>query len=363
MNTRKTLILAIILAIAVGIIVLANYISNRKPSDDALLFISAASNKSISAVIIKDAQNLVKLQRKGEVWEVVSKDAFMKPAATEKGLSGMIGAETPGVPTYPADSAMISQMLDNLAKLKKEVLISENPAKQAMFEVDTLAGCHIEVFGQNGLSLGAVVLGKSGPDYSSIYVRAKNAKSVYQVPEVSRTTFPSDHKRWTDKSVLKFDKTQATKLTLTKKGSPAMVIVKGDTTRKNWQILEPSSKKGDTAQADSLKVDEILTALSTLTAADYEDRPLTDSATGLTDPSIRIAVTLANGTVRDVLIGNKNESQDKFWIRVPDKKFLYLMNDFDQKKFDKIPADFISTGLKPIEAVPAPIPEKYRKKK
>jgi hypothetical protein len=46
---------------------------------------------------------------------------------------------------------------------------------------------------------------------------------------------------------------------------------------------------------------------------------------------------------------------------VPERPYLYIINDYDVKQFDKKPEEFIKPPLKPIEAVPAPIPAKYQK--
>lgn len=388
MNTKKLIVLAVFLAVAVGVIVVVNIFSNRKPSEESLQFFTDVSEKTIGAVLLKDASESVKLQRKGDVWVMVPKQALLVPAPSQgnkgAGLSRAMGTDTGNAVAaaavkppaglaaaeFPADSGCIAQLVENVVKLKKNILVSENPAKQATFEVDAAHGSRIEVFDIAGKSLGAVVLGKSGTDYNSNYFRPEGSNAVYLVQESTRWAFSTDHKRWTDKSIMKFDKIMVKQLSIAKKGAPAIVIARGDSATKGWQMLEPARKPKDTNKLDSNKVNELLISLSNFQAAEYEDSAYTDSATGLSDPTIMVTVGFMSGTVRTLAIGNKKPDQNKFWVRVPEKQYVYLINDYDQKKFDKNANDFDQQPVKPpakttTKAAPAvkaqyPIPAKYK---
>jgi hypothetical protein len=393
MNTKKLIVLAVFLAVAVGVILLVNIFSNRKPSEESLQFFPDLSEKTIGAVLLKDASESVKLQRKGDVWVMVPKQALLVPAPSQgnkgAGLSRAMGTDTGNAiaaaavkppaglaaAEFPADSACIAQLVENVVKLKKNILVSENPAKQATFEVDAAHGSRIEVFDIAGKSLGAVVLGKSGTDYNSNYFRPEGSNAVYLVQESTRWAFSADHKRWTDKSILKFDKIMIKQLSIAKKGAPkgapAIVIARGDSTTKGWQMLEPARKPKDTNKLDSNKVNELLISLSNFQAAEYEDSAYTDSATGLADPAITVTINFMSGTVRTLAIGNKKPGQNKFWVRIPEKQYVYLINDYDQKKFDKKANDFDQQPVKPPTKAAGPVksgkilnppmPEKYKK--
>jgi hypothetical protein len=380
MNNKKLMVLAGILAVSVLIIVLVNTLGKGPSSPKALSFFPGLTEKTIGAVLIKDAADQVKLQKKGDAWFMIPKQVLQSsPAAQGSGLTKAMGADTAApkpveglsAGEYPADSATTASLVDGLLKLNKDILVSENPSKQATFEVDSIKGIRIEVFDLAGRSLGAVLAGKNGSDWSSNYFRAEGSDAVYQVQNVNRYVFGSDHKRWTDKSVMKFDKATARQITVGKKGAPALLLVKADSINKldtlnkadttakgGWYVLSPVKKP-----ADQGKVDEMLSALSNLMAAEYEDSIYTDSTTGLNDPAIKVTVGFASGTVRTLDIGNLKTGANKYWMRVPEKSFVFLMNDYDQKKFDKKPEDLAKQPLKPIEAVPAPIPAGKLKKK
>ena len=95
-------------------------------------------------------------------------------------------------------------------------------------------------------------------------------------------------------------------------------------------------------------MDEVLSALSSLTAAEYEYGTPTDSTLGFGDPSLIVTLNFAGGTTRTLVIGNQKTGQSKFWVKVPERQYIYLINDFDQKKFDKKPEDFEKQALKGI---------------
>jgi hypothetical protein len=377
MNTKKTVVLGIVLVVAVGLILIVKGAQDRAPSAASLQFFKGISPQSIGSMVIKNSLDWVKLKRKGDVWVMIPKQVLQSASSADKQTSGLSkamgsdadangGAKVPAglaAAEFPVDSNMISQLLENIVKLKKkkEWEISESPAKQAVFEVDSAHGNDIEVFDLNGKSLGEAIIGTNGPDYNSVYCRAASSNMVYQCLEVSSIAFGngSDHKRWTDKTVMKFDKATVKQIAIAKRDTSAkggnkvvtIVVARGDSAHKGWQLLEPVKKP-----ADSTKVDELLSALSNLQATEYEDSACADAVTGLANPLIKISVAFASGTVRSLSIGNAKPTQSKSWIRVPEKPFIYLLNDYEVKKFDKKPDSLFQQPLKPIEAVPAKLP-------
>jgi hypothetical protein len=358
MNNKKILVAAVILGIAVLLLVLLKTLGNRAPSERTLQFFPGLTEKAIGAVVLKDASDRVKLQRKGDGWFMIPKKGLEATAAgeTATGISKIMDTDSAAAPKvaergdeYPADSATVASLLENVLKLKKDILVSENPDKQATFEVDTVKGILLDVLDLEGKSFGRVIIGKNASDWSSNYVRGENGTAVYQAQGISRYVFGTDKNRWTYKSIMKFDKASVAQVTLAKKGAPAIALALEGDSVKTWNITQPVQKA-----ADSTKVTELLTGLSTLMATEYEDSAYTDSATGLADPSITVSVTFKSGSVKTVAFGNLKAGANKVWVMVPERPYRYLVNENDQKKFDKKPEEFQVQELKPIEAVPAP---------
>jgi hypothetical protein len=360
MNTNKLITLASILVGAIAGVLLYLFITNREPSKD---FFTGISEQSIHTVILKDMQDWVKLERKGDVWVMIPPALLQASGSADNQVSGLQkamanGGNSASVKTantlsaveFPVDSAMIAQLLENIVKMQKTDLISDNPAKQATFDVDTNHGCQFEAFDAAGKSFGKMMLGKSESEGAGTYCRMLNSNSVYRAQGVNRYAFFSDHKRWTDKAVMKFEKASVKQIALawrdtSKAGKGKTIsctVARGDSVAKGWQIIDPVKKT-----ADSNKVNEILNTLSNLQAAEYEDSAYTDSAAGLKNPAITIAVTFTSGTVRTISIGSEKAGQGKSWFKIPEKPYLYLMNDDEVKRYEKKPDDLIYQPPKP----------------
>jgi hypothetical protein len=353
MNTRKILFSALALAAAIVIIVIVNILSNAKPQTNSLQFFPGITAQNLGSVTLGNASDNVKLLRKGDVWMVLPKSS----AVAEPSGTGLVagGTESPsstgaqakpaggnGATEFPSDSAAISQLLETLAKIKKSTLVSENPAKQATFEVDSLHGTRIEAFDLTGKSLGAVILGKGSRDYGSNYFRPDNSNQVFLVPESNRYWLTADHKHWENKNILKFDHADVKQLTVAARGSPVMVIARGDSIVKGWQLVE-----GGKQPLDSNKVNGVLNSLAGLQAADFEDSSYTDSATGLADPTLTLTVAFKNGSNRIVAIGNEKTGPNEYWLKIPDKPYTYLISEWQFKQFDKKPEDLANVPPKP----------------
>jgi hypothetical protein len=364
MNTRKILFSAIVLAAAIVVIVIVNVLSNAKPQANSFQFFPGISAQSLGSVTLGNASDQVKLLRRGDLWVVLPKSSTAAQPAGE-GLAGS-ATETPtaagaqakpaggsAAAEFPSDSAAISQLLETLLKIKKSTLVSENAAKQATFEVDSLHGTRIEAFDLAGKSLGAVILGKSSRDYGSNYFRPDNSNQVYLVPESNRYWLTADHKHWENKSILKFDHADVKQLTVAERGSPVMVIARGDSTAKGWQLVE-----GGKLPLDSNKVGGMLNTLSNLQAAEFEDSAYTDSATGLADPALKLTIAFKNGSSRVVAIGNEKTGPNEYWLKIPEKPFTYLINEWQFKQFNKKPEDLANVPPKPDKpGKPTPRPK------
>jgi hypothetical protein len=360
MNTKKIIALAIVLAAVVLLIIVVNALSNRAPSEESMQFFPGISEKKIGAVALMDATDRVRIQRKGDVWVMVPAKASPVHEQKVPGLAKAMGTTDTGAATipvkppaglaaseFPADSATVAQLLDNIVKIKKDILISENPARQSNFDVNSERGIRVEVFDCAAKSLGSVILGKSGDSYNSNYIRPEQSNAVYRVNNCSRWVFNTDHKRWTDKSIMKFDKAAVKQLSIAVKGTPEIVLEKSlDTAARGWRMIKPAAI--DAKNIDSNKVIEILSSLSNLNAEQIEDSAYTDTDAGLTAPSVTVAVALQSGTTRSLALGIKKPLTNSCWARVPEKQYMYLISENEQKKFDKKPGDF-----KPVVAAPA----------
>jgi len=227
MKGKKLLYTVSILILAILAIVVSEKLNKKAPTETSLKFFPTCTEKNISEITIKDSKDSVKVRRKGDVW-VVSR--FATGSVAQSPLNtGSEQTTDANLVEFPADSASVATVLEKIVNMKKGELISENPAKQSIFEVDSSKGILVDVLDESGKSKGSFRIGKNGADWSSSYVRMVGSNAVYMVGGRVRYSFFTDLKRWRDKSIIKFDRSAAKRITLIKKGGSSLTVAKADT--------------------------------------------------------------------------------------------------------------------------------------
>lgn len=325
MSGKKLFYITAILAVAVLAIILGEKLTNSSPSGKSQMFFPGITEKDISSVIIKDNLSSVKIRRKGDIW-VVSSVPESDVKSDSPVAQDQASTDTAATEEYAADSASVAAVLEKLTSMKKDELISENPAKQAIFEVDSNSGVFIDVLDANGTPRGSFRIGKNGPDWSSNYVRMIGSNSVYMVKGSIKYSFFTDLKRWRDKAIVKFDKASVSKISLKRKDGVSVTLAKNDT---SWNIEEPFS-----SPAKKDQVDDLLNSISQLRATDFEGSSSSDSDLGLLNPELYTDITFSNGTSRKVIFGAK-DSQDRYRVKAEGKDVVFLVNEYEFNKINK----------------------------
>jgi hypothetical protein len=80
-----------------------------------------------------------------------------------------------------ADRDAVEALLRGLAEARVAAVVSTNVARQAGYETDGAKGIVVRLEGAGGKLLGAFVVGKSGPDFASCYLRQEGKSEVLLV--------------------------------------------------------------------------------------------------------------------------------------------------------------------------------------
>ncbi len=311
MTWKKLIILVVALAVVVGIIAVSENIGNDSEQNAA--FFPQLSKDDISAIQISDNDRSAAIKRENGDWVVTKAEETDKknPPLTAGADSADTDTENKtAAKPYPADSAAVATALEKIASMERDELISKNPEKQELFEVDSARGVLVEIWNAEGKKAGSFRVGKSGPDWSSNYVRLIGSDDVYTVRGRIKSALFTEENRWRDKSVTDFNPEQATNLILAKKEGDSLKIEQKMDSASNpvWTITAPEE-----AKADQSKITSLISSISTLKTNDWAKESLTDSAMGFTEPTLGVSVGLANGTVRKLTIGA--EKNDKLYVR------------------------------------------------
>jgi hypothetical protein len=157
----------------------------------------------------------------------------------------------------PADSAAVARLLEGLAAMELESVVSNNPGRYARYGVDSTGKTITADWGGEEHRL---VVGNAGPDFQSVYVRLDDDPRVFLTR--TRLEVPDAPDRWRDRVALRLPVQQVTRATVTLNEQPFAVRYDGE-----WTL----ERAGSTAPADSNRVIQWLRRFGTLSADGFLD--------------------------------------------------------------------------------------------
>lgn len=171
MSTRTTLML---LAVLLGCAAVAFFVqgpgSADRPRERAALIPGLKAGDVVLIRVAKTAAAVV-LTREGGAWKL-------------------------GAAQEPADTVAVEALLTRLVDAREGAVVSNNPAKQSVYETDASMGIAVRLEGAGGKVVAAFVIGKRGADFASCYLRRDGAKEVLLVTPDLRTDFSRSADSW-----------------------------------------------------------------------------------------------------------------------------------------------------------------------
>jgi hypothetical protein len=208
------------------------------------------------------------LQRTDGGWQV----------ATDRGAS------------YPADSSAVQTLFESLTELKTNSMVSHKSARHELYEVSPETGLYVEALDREKRTLAEVLIGKSGPNIFSTYVRTTDSDAVYLVDGILQNTASKTLNEWRDKSVFSLDPEDVHAYTV--HGDCSLALRKNDTM---W-LTGPENTPVDTGA-----VTKLMHRFAGLSAVDFAKGTLEEFA--LNEPSRTVTAKLGNGTQATLLLG------------------------------------------------------------
>jgi len=207
MNNKKLLLGISAIIIVAGIFIVSEKLTSVRPPEHRLKFFPEIEERHITAIVISEGAASVKLEKQNGTWMAGSADTPAKSAqlpdiaaADTANVQGDAAADAEDGGFYPADSALVQIAIEKITSLKKNELISENPANQSSFEVDSASGMSVEIYvtGKDSPA-GVLRIGKSGPAWNSNYVRLMGTDAVYLIPGGLRYSLFTGLEQWRKK--------------------------------------------------------------------------------------------------------------------------------------------------------------------
>jgi hypothetical protein len=161
---------------------------------------------------------------------------------------------------YPANVASVSQLLGSLAAFKTGSLVSSNPDKQSLFQVDSAAATRLTVTERTGNAT-SLLIGKMGPSFSEVYFRVPSSQDVYLGTGLSPWTLSQEVKEWRDRTIVAIAQDSIREIQIAFGGKLRVLTRTGTTWFSGADSLPPTS------------ISPLLSTLGNFRADDFLDQP------------------------------------------------------------------------------------------
>jgi hypothetical protein len=205
-------------------------------------------------------------------------------------------------------------MLQALASLELEDVVSTNPDKRGTYQVDS-TGTRVQVLQGDKVVL-SLMVGKSTPDFAHTYVRPEDRAEVYRAVGVLTYNFNKRVDDWRDKTVLEVDQESVSRVVLEypKEGTD-VVLARADSL---WTVV---SKGAEPQPADSTAAAQLVRSAARIVTANFATP---EEAAGLdfAQPDFRLRVETDGGTQTVEFVEHEG---NKFYARRPGETTVFQL--------------------------------------
>jgi len=149
-NTRNLLIILVVMIVAV---LINRWMEGRHESSTDLAF--TGNPDQVTHVQIFNKTDTLNLIKTADTWTI------------------------PGVDSLVIRDNRITNLFDNVLKVKKETLVSRNPDKWKTYSVDDSSGLHLKLYDKNNKELAHIIMGRSTSEWTRNNIRIEGNPNVY----------------------------------------------------------------------------------------------------------------------------------------------------------------------------------------
>lgn len=207
-------------------------------------------------------------------------------------------------------------------------IISSNPDKQMLFQVDTLTGTTVQFYHDDQL-LGGLIVGKMGSDYQSTYVRKPESNDVYAALGAFTQLFTRPPSSYMDKTLLAISPDSISMIEYRGNGTNYALMSQDSV----WQVVP---QKGQPFDGDKTKVQQAVNRFANLQFSEFLKAP--DSVhVDWGKPDLAIKLTLDDGS-EHVLSFIKQKGENKNYYVLKDSEtepyiiFGYIVDSIAPKQ-------------------------------
>jgi hypothetical protein len=215
--------------------------------------------------------------------------------------------------------------------MKREDIISRNPSKQEIFQVDPNNGFEVEIKGEEDKTLAHFYIGKNGPDFMSTYFRKAGSDEVILYKGFHlRSRFDKPADAWLDKFIIIVQEQDVDRIEFNRTDGQFSLL--HDHEEEKWLLDIP--EKSDVKENI---VKDITQTLFNLRATKVQrlkpDQELDEF--GLDKPLLGINIIMADETSKTLLIGKKDDKTEEYYVKLYERDIVYSVGKFSIDKLNK----------------------------
>jgi hypothetical protein len=237
--------------------------------------------ETAARITIKTDAGLTVLEKRDQVWLVTSEDSL------------------------PAARQPLDELLAAVGTFSRKDRISSKLERQSQYQVDS-TGVAVTVKDGRGRVVASLVVGKTGPDYQSTYVRDTSTNDVILAQGRLGYIFNRGKRSWQDKRVFSVDPADVAEVGVSKPTGRFVLKRGGDG---KWYVSEPESTACEAGAASRLV--KALASLEGEKFAGRTARPEWGLAGG--EPSVWLKTT--GGAVQGLAVGGRDEEGRRYAVR------------------------------------------------
>ncbi len=298
---------------ALAVLLLAAYLVMSQMEQRALTpheatnFVGADSGM-VNRIVVTRLGEQVELNKSGDSWTVI--DA--------------------GKPQR-ADMMVLEQIANIASNLTVGEIISSNPEKQMLFQVDTLLGKRVSFY-RDTKALGELIVGKAGSDFRSTYVRKPESNDVYLAGMALTRFFDRSARGYRDKVVAPLDSAKMT-----------MIDVKGKDFEYNLIRIDSiwTLKAGNEPAfvADHGKALQMIGMLANLRVADFVSDAERDTIS-FESAHDMVTVHMIDGSSVSLILRAKTAEAKDYYVKFSTLEDLFTVFEGTRNSLMKKPDDY-----------------------
>jgi hypothetical protein len=205
---------------------------------------------------------------------------------------------------YPADYRFVHDLLVKLENVEIENLISDEPGKDSIFQVDESGSRVTALAGTD--TLADFIVGKMSSDSRHTYTRKMGQREVYLVKGTFSGQLSRKAKDWRDKEILNFPPESVVSLEF-QAPKETFRIEKQDSL---WYVHQG----GKTSPADTKIVDRTLSALSKFRTFDFLDGDSTRMV-DFTKPDLVLNIQTDGGSQYTLMLTPQDKEANRYYVK------------------------------------------------